>query len=130
MKNLMIYVSPTGSFDNPRPDLTSNDAGQLAKVQFENSLALGWKKEDILLFTNFDFQYGEMKANVLKDVEFFERKPQVSKINAIIKLFEKNHGHFWISPHHPSKNLLLRLPLAHALSFCQNYIQTAPQSRR
>ena len=88
MKNVLIYISPTGSFNNPRPDLTSNDAGQLAKVQFENSLALGWKKEDILLFTNFDFQYGEMKANALKDVEFFERKPQVSKINAIIKLFE------------------------------------------
>lgn len=88
MKNIMIYISPTGSFDNPRPDLTSNDAGPLAKVQIENSLALGWKKEDILLFTNFDFQYGEIKANVLKNVEFFERKPQASKINAIVKLFE------------------------------------------
>ena len=88
MKNLMIYISPTGSFNNPRPDLTSNDAGQLAKVQIENSLALGWKKEDILLFTNFDYQYGVVKATVLKDVKFFDRKPQATKINAIIKLFE------------------------------------------
>lgn len=84
----MIYISPTGSFNNPRPDLTSNDAEPLVKVQIENSLALGWKKEDILLFTNFDFEYGVIKANVLKNVEFFERKPQASKINAIIKLFE------------------------------------------
>lgn len=84
----MIYTSPTGSFDNERPDLTSNDAGQLAKVQIENSLALGWKKEDILLYTNFEFQYGDFKAKVLKDVDFFERKPQASKINAIIRLFE------------------------------------------
>lgn len=90
MKNLMVYISPTGSFDNPRPDLASNDAGPLVKVQIENSLALGWKKQDLLLFTNFDFQYGEIKANVLKDVEFFERRPQASKINAIVKLFE--HG--------------------------------------
>ena len=90
MKNLLIYISPTGTFDNPRPDLTSNDAGQLVKVQIENSLALGWKKEDLLLVTNFDYQYGEVKAIVLKDVEFFERKPQASKINAIIKMFE--HG--------------------------------------
>jgi hypothetical protein len=89
MKNLLIYISPTGSFDNPRPDLASNDAGPLAKVQIENSLALGWRQNDIMLVTNFAFQYGQLKAIVLKDVEFFERKPQVSKINAIIKLFEK-----------------------------------------
>ena len=85
----MIFISPTGSFNNPRVDLTANDAGQLVKVQIENSFALGWKKEDILLFTNFDFQYGEIKSEVLKNVEFFDRKPQVSKINAIIKLFEQ-----------------------------------------
>lgn len=89
MKNLMIYISPTGSFDNPRPDLASNDAGPLAKVQIENSLSLGWNKEDILLITNFAFTYGLVKATVLQDVAFFERKPQVSKINAIIRLFEQ-----------------------------------------
>lgn len=87
MKNLLIFISPTKSFNNPRPGLI-NDAGQLIKVQIENSLALGWKKEDILLVTNFDYQYGVVKATVLKDVEFFERKPQASKINAIVKLFE------------------------------------------
>lgn len=99
MKNLLIYISPTGSFDNPREDLASNDAGPLAKVQIENSLALGWKRQDLLLFTNFDFQYGEIKANILKNVEFFERKPQASKINAIIKLFEngiiKHNELYW-----------------------------------
>jgi len=84
----MIYISPTGSFYNPRPDLASDDAGPLVKVQIDNGLVLGWKKEDILLVTNFEYQYGEVKATVLKDVEFFERKPQASKINAIIKLFE------------------------------------------
>lgn len=88
MKNLLIYISPTGSFDNKRPDLI-NDAGPLVKIQIENSLALGWKKEDILLITNFAFEYGVIKAKVLKDVEFFERKPQASKINAIVKLFEE-----------------------------------------
>jgi hypothetical protein len=89
MKNLMIYISPSGSFDNPRTDLASNDAGLLAKIQIENSMRLGWKAEDIMIVTNFDFQYGEVKAIVLKDVEFFERKPQASKINAIIKLFDQ-----------------------------------------
>lgn len=88
MKNLMVYISPTGSFYNPRKDLI-NDAGSLVKVQIENSLALGWKKKDIMLVTNFDYRYGVVKAKVLKNVEFFERKPQGSKINAIIKLFER-----------------------------------------
>lgn len=88
MKNLMIYISPTGSFDNPRPDLASNDAGPLVKIQIDNSLLLGWKKEDIVLVTNFEYRYGGIEAVVVKDVEFFERKPQASKINAIIKLFD------------------------------------------
>jgi hypothetical protein len=89
MKNLMIYISPTGSFDNPRPDLASNDAGPLAKVAIENSLALGWKKEDIMFVTNFPYQYGDVKTIVLDDVPFFERKPQGTKINTIIRLYEK-----------------------------------------
>ena len=88
MKNLMVYISPTGSFDNPRPDLC-NDAGLSVKVQLENSTQLGWAKEDILLVTNFTYEYGGIKAIVLEDVDFFERKPQASKINAIVKLFEK-----------------------------------------
>jgi len=95
----MIYISPTGSFKNPRPDLASDDAGPLVKVQIDNGLALGWEKEDILLVTNFEYQYGGVKATVLKDVEFFERKPQASKINAIIKLFDngmiQNREPYW-----------------------------------
>lgn len=83
----MIYISPTGSFNNKRPDLI-NDATPLAKIQIENSLALGWEKEDILLFTNFDFEYGIVKANVLNDVRFFNQLPRTSKIDAIIKLFK------------------------------------------
>ena len=76
MKNLMIYISPTGSFSNPRADLVADDAALCAKVAIENSLQLGWKAEDILLFTNFEYQYGDIKAQVLPDVEFFNRKPQ------------------------------------------------------
>lgn len=99
MKNLMIYISPTGSFDNPRADLASNDGAATTKVQIENSLSLGWKKEDIMLVTNFPFTYAGIKAKVLDDVDFFERKPQVSKINAIIKLFEtrliKKNEMYW-----------------------------------
>lgn len=88
MINLMIYISPTGSFDNPRADLADNDAGQLAKIQIENSIKLGWGKKDILLVTNFPFEYADVKALVVENVDFFDKKPQVTKINAILKLFE------------------------------------------
>jgi hypothetical protein len=88
MKNLMIYISPTGSFNNPTP-LATNDGKVLVKVQIDNSLELGWKVEDILLVTNFDFQYRSVKAAVFKDIEYFEPYPKASKINAIIKLFEE-----------------------------------------
>jgi len=87
MKNILIYISPNGSFDNPRPDLI-NDASISVKVQIENSLELGWAKEDIWLFTNFEFEYAGIKARVLDNIDFFDRKPQASKINALIKLFD------------------------------------------
>lgn len=89
MKNLMIYISPSGSFDNPREGLPSKEAGQLAKVQIENSIQLGWKARDIILITNFEWQYGPIKARILKDVQFNENNPEASKINAVVALFEK-----------------------------------------
>lgn len=89
MKNLMIYISPTGSFDNPNDNITGKLAGQLAKIQIENSIQLGWKKQDIMLITNFNWQYGSIKAKFLKDFEFNDKLQQTGKINALIKLFEK-----------------------------------------
>lgn len=93
MKNLMIYISPTGSFNNPRHDLSDNDGEMLIKVQLENSLGLGWDKNDIMLVTNFPYKFKGIRAFNLKDVDFFDRKPQVSKINAIVKLFESGRIH-------------------------------------
>src|SRR3989344_5871467 len=87
MKNLLIYISQTDSFNNPCPGIL-DDAEVSAKVQIENSLRLGGQVEDILLYTNFGFRYGEVSAHVLTAVEFVGWKPQASKINAIIKMFE------------------------------------------
>lgn len=87
MKNLLIYISPAMSFNNPHVGVV-NDALALVKVQIDNSLELGWKPKDILLYTNFDFKYGAIKAKVLEDVEFLEFCPPATKINAIVKLFD------------------------------------------
>lgn len=87
MKNVLVYISPSKSFNTTIPGLI-NDAEVCAKVQIENSLMWGWERSDIHLLTNFDFEHKDVRATVLKDVEFFDRKPQASKINAIIQLFE------------------------------------------
>lgn len=89
MKNLIIYISPTRATSDKHYHLTSNQAGQLTKVQIENSLALGWREKDIMLVTNFDFKYGKIEAISLKDIEFFEKKPKTTKIHVILKLFEQ-----------------------------------------
>lgn len=95
MKNLIIYFSQTGSFDNPRMGWT-NDEGTLIKIQIDNSLDLGWKLEDILLFTNFEYQYRGVKAIVFNNSEFSQKElklmkcvPESSKFIFTTKLFEK-----------------------------------------
>jgi hypothetical protein len=80
MKNLMVYISPQKEFDE--------EGKILVKVQIDNSLELGWAREDIVLITNFPHEYNDIKALVLDDDTFCPFKPTVSKINAVLKLFE------------------------------------------
>lgn len=90
MKNLLIYINPEKKFFNKdwkdEPDI-------LAKIQIDNSLSLGWKIEDILLITNFAYEYNGVKAIVIGDENYCEFSSGTpSKINAIVSLF--NHGFF------------------------------------
>ena len=50
MKNLMLYV-----VEDPNADL--DGVRRLLELQVENSLELGWRAEDIVLFTSFPFDY-------------------------------------------------------------------------
>jgi len=87
MKNVMIYISDDMSFNNVSNQM--NDAEISVKVGIDNSIELGWNKEDIWLFSNFEFEYEGIKSKILQNVAFFNRKPQASKINGIIRLFEE-----------------------------------------
>lgn len=80
MKNLLIYISKYNKFD------LENEI--LIKVQIDNSLDLGWNAKDILLVTNFTYEYRGVKAIVIEDSTFCRFSRQASKINAIISLFE------------------------------------------
>lgn len=81
MKNLLLYI-------NPRRDFGLEEK-VTAKIQIDNSLDLGWKKEDILLFTNFPYEYNGVKATIISDEGFFEADPAMSKTNVIINLLVK-----------------------------------------
>lgn len=80
MKNLMVYV-------NPRKDWDSENK-KLVKLQIDNSLELGWDKKDILLFTNFPYEYEGIVSTIVPDELFCPYFHQMSKINTILWMFE------------------------------------------
>lgn len=81
MKNLLIYISRWNCFDFEHETLV--------KIQIDNSLNLGWKREDVILITNFDYEYKGVKALVIGNENYCDFSPTVSKINAILTLFDK-----------------------------------------
>ena len=87
MKNLIVYINPARDFvDSP---VLEGENRTLIKIQIDNSINLGWKKEDILVVTNFDYEYNGVKSLVIEDSNFCDFSPTVSKINSVICLFEK-----------------------------------------
>jgi len=78
MKNLMVYLNPLG-FD---PESTN-----LVKLQIDNCFELGWNKEDIILVTNFPYEYKGIKAWQIND-GYCDHKPTASKVVGLIPLFD------------------------------------------
>ncbi len=81
MKNLMIYLSPQKKFLDKTEDLV--------KVQVDNSLELGWKKEDIMLVTNFPYEYQGIASTVLDDGFFRDINDKANKSHVIFHLLEQ-----------------------------------------
>lgn len=71
MKNLLVFISPTKAF--------TGEYGVLAKIQIDNSLDLGWKKEDIIFVTNFPWEYQGVKAIVVGDEHYCAVRPRSIK---------------------------------------------------
>lgn len=80
-KNLLIYIGKYHCFDV--------ESELLVKIQIDNSLSLGWKREDLLLYTNFPYEYNGVKAVVVGDENFCRFVRQASKINVILDMFDK-----------------------------------------
>jgi hypothetical protein len=82
MKNLMLFVHPSKDF-LPEYKIA-------IKIQIENSLSLGWKKEDIILATNFPYEYNGVKSILVSDDNYCDFNVTVTKFNVIVELFDRN----------------------------------------
>lgn len=95
MKNLLIYINPVSKkFSSEHEDLT--------RIQIDNSLSLGWKKEDIYLVTNFPYEYDQVRSVEVKSYKYFDAN-RSTKIPAIVELFErgffKEKEVYWFHDH-------------------------------
>lgn len=91
MKNLTIYI-------NPREDF-NEETSMLVKLQIENSLELGWKLEDLLLVTNFPYEYMGVKAFIIGREHYCDFLPLATKVSVMAHLFEIDfikEGLYWL----------------------------------
>jgi len=79
MKNLLIYVHPNKKFDELNE--------KLVKIQIDNSLELEWAVEDIILVTNFPYEYRGVRSFVV-DKGYCLFKDTATKATTIAHLFE------------------------------------------
>ena len=85
----MIYNKIT---DKPR--WTDEDLFQSFRAQIDNSIERGWKREDIIIGTNFDFEYNGVKNKLLTDV--CEENPFCNKFYGMLELMQKEELEFLI----------------------------------
>ena len=81
MKNVMIYNKLT---DNVR--WSDEELFNSFKAQIDNSLTRGWKKEDIIIGTNFHFEYKGIKNKLLKNI--CQENPFCNKFYGMLELME------------------------------------------
>jgi hypothetical protein len=80
MKNLLVYIAKDHDFDKERHTL--------ARVQIDNSLSLGWNPRDILLVTNYPYEYNGVKAVTVGDEHFCPTRPRSIKTSIVPYLVE------------------------------------------
>lgn len=82
MKNLLIYTGPNQKFDK--------EYSILARIQIDNSLDLGWKKNNILLVTDFPYEYNGIRSLIIPDGVYCDF--DLSSNKTIVCNYLLNHG--------------------------------------
>jgi hypothetical protein len=90
MKNVIIY-NIIENFNRYSKDLLIN----YLKAQIDNSLRFNWKIEDIILGTNFIFEYKGIKSVILENICSYNI--YINKWYGMLELMEKNYisENFW-----------------------------------
>lgn len=81
MKNLLIYINQDKKFDK-KSEL-------LARIQIDNSLDLGWKKEDLIIATNFSYKYNGITSLLVPDNLYYEFDKNASKLPVMLHLIDQ-----------------------------------------
>lgn len=79
MKNVLIYVHPSKQFSG---------GDTLARIQIDNSYRIGWKPRDILLLTNFYWEYNGVRALRIDDKYFCDFRPRSINTIAVPSVFD------------------------------------------
>lgn len=89
MVNLLIYINPKKAFND--------ECASYVKIQIDNSL-LFWDPKDIVLATNFPYEYKGIKSTVIPDELFYPYENESNKPNGLIYLLENNivKGPAWV----------------------------------
>lgn len=82
MKNLLVYTGPNKRF--------SEEDTTLAKIQIDNSLDLGWRRKDILVVTDFPYEYNGVTSFVIPDGLYYDFDRNANKLPVVLHLI--NHG--------------------------------------
>ncbi|MBI2593032.1 hypothetical protein HYW44_00095 [Candidatus Daviesbacteria bacterium] len=82
MINLLCYTDPSKNF-------ATEEDKVMAKIQIDNALDLGWKREDILIAADFEYEYNGVKSVAVEDKNPITWNLTQGKIVAITQLFAK-----------------------------------------
>ena len=80
LKNLVVFLSPNRAFTEPYQKYT--------KTFIDNSVDLGWMREDIILVTNYSWEYNRVKAIVVGDEHYCAVRPRSIKTAIIPHLVD------------------------------------------
>ncbi len=80
VKNLLVYVRPEKKF------VGEHDV--LIKIQIDNAISLG-QKENVVLVTNFPYEYNGVKSIVVGDENYCAVRPRSLKTSIIPHLIER-----------------------------------------
>lgn len=81
MKNLLIYTGPNKKF--------GEEDSILARIQIDNSLSLGWKRKDLIIATDFPFEYNNVTSIIAPDLLYYDFDKNANKLPVVLYLIDQ-----------------------------------------